>query len=93
MIIESTLSLMLVASHPAHMLVASDAVPPPGTSVRDIIAGAVLDHGLPCSQPLEAVRDETCSRPDEACWLLRCSEGRYRVTFKGDNGSVVVPLK
>jgi hypothetical protein len=61
-------------------------------SQADLVADAVRDRGHACARVVSAERDETASRPDEAVWLLTCSDGRYRVRFAGDTGPQVERL-
>lgn len=61
-------------------------------SAADQVAEAVRDRGHACAQVVSAERDEAASRPDEPVWILTCSDGRYRVRFKGDTGPQVEPL-
>jgi hypothetical protein len=68
----------------AHPLGAQDAV--------DTVADTVRDRGHPCAQAIAAERDEAASRPDEAVWILTCSDARYRVRFPGDTAPQVERL-
>ena len=56
------------------------------------VADAVRDRGFACKDVVSAERDAAASRPDEAVWILTCSDGRYRVRFKGDTGPQVEQL-
>jgi hypothetical protein len=56
------------------------------------LADAVRDRGHACAQVVSAERDEAASRPDEAVWILTCSDGRYRIRFAGDTGPQVERL-
>ncbi len=58
----------------------------------DLVADAVRDRGHACTKVVSAERDEAASRPDEAVWILTCSDGRYRVRFPGDTAPQVEPL-
>jgi hypothetical protein len=58
----------------------------------DTVADAVRDGGHACGEAVSAERDEAASRPDEAVWILTCSDGRYRVRFPGDTAPQVEPL-
>lgn len=57
-----------------------------------VVADAVRDRGHACTKVVSAERDEAASRPDEAVWILTCSDGRYRVRFPGDTAPQVEPL-
>jgi hypothetical protein len=59
---------------------------------KDTIADTVRDRGFRCERALSAERDQDQSRPDEAVWILRCSDGRYRVRYPGDTAPQVEPL-
>lgn len=58
----------------------------------DVVAVAIRDHGLACTNPTDAERDEEASSPDEQAWTISCDEGSYRVKFMGDTGAEVTPL-
>jgi hypothetical protein len=49
-----------------------------------VTAVAVRAQGFPCTEPVSAQRDPAASKPDEAAWVLACSDARYRVQFMGD---------
>ena len=50
----------------------------------EVAAVAVRAEGFPCAEPVSAQRDPAASKPDEAAWVLVCSDARYRVQFMGD---------
>ena len=58
----------------------------------DTVADAVRAGGHPCARAVAAERDAAASRPDEAVWILTCSDGRYRVRFPGDTAPQVEKL-
>ena len=58
----------------------------------DTVADAVRDRGYACERAVSAEPDQTASRPDEAVWILTCSNARYRVRFPGDTAPQVEPL-
>ena len=58
----------------------------------ETVADAVRDRGHPCAQAVSAERDAAASGPDEAVWILTCSDGRYRVRFPGDTAPQVERL-
>ena len=45
----------------------------------DSIAAQVRLQGLRCDAPLDATRDTTLSKPNEAVWVLKCANATYRV--------------
>ncbi len=49
-----------------------------------VAAVAVRAEGFPCAEPVSAQRDPAVSKPDEAAWVLVCSDASYRVQFMGD---------
>ena len=60
---------------------------------KDTLADTVRDRGFRCERAVSAEPDRAQSRPDEAVWLLRCSNGRYRVRYPGDTAPQVEPLE
>jgi hypothetical protein len=68
------------------------AGPATAQDAADTVADAVRDRGHPCAQAVSAERDQAASRPDEAVWILTCSDGRYRVRFPGDTAPQVERL-
>ena len=88
---------MAIGAHllqPAAMLLllGIQAAPVPAQDATDTVADAVRDRGHPCERAISAERDEAASRPDEAVWILTCSDGRYRVRFPGDTAPQVERL-
>ena len=59
----------------------------------DEIAAAVRVHGYACDHPQEFGPDPQISSPDEEGWIITCENGRYRVKFLGDTGSLVEPIE
>jgi hypothetical protein len=53
-------------------------------SAKDIIATTVRSLGHPCERPERAVRDTAASLPDQAAWILTCSNARYWVRYDND---------
>jgi hypothetical protein len=49
---------------------------------KDTLADTARDRGFRCERALS----------DEAVWILRCSNGRYRVRYPGDTAPQVEPL-
>ena len=58
----------------------------------DDIATTVRDQSHDCSEPKSAEKDAYLSKPDEAVWEIDGKEGRYRVTYPGDEPSRVERL-
>ena len=67
----------------------------PGTDeeVERTVADTVRDQGLPCAEVMAAHRDPAASRPDEAAWVLTCSDARYRVRYMGDRAPEIERLE
>jgi hypothetical protein len=49
-----------------------------------IIAAQVRTQGHPCDEPRRAERDVRASKPNQAVWLLTCSNATYVVTLVPD---------
>jgi hypothetical protein len=60
---------------------------------KDTLADTVRDRGFRCARAVSAEPDPAQSRPDEAVWILRCTDGRYRVRYPGDTAPQVEPLE
>jgi hypothetical protein len=58
-----------------------------------IIAAHIRTQGYACSQPISATRDRQASTPNEAVWVLRCQNARYRVRLVPDMGAQVTRLQ
>ena len=56
------------------------------------LADTVRDRGHPCDQVIKAEPDRSADRPDEAVWILTCSNARYRVRYPGDTAPQVERL-
>lgn len=80
-----SLSLPVLAGTSA---VAADPVPDIA-----VVAAAVRTHGMPCEQPQTLLADRQADTRLERAWILRCTEGTYRVVFQGDRGSKVDRLQ
>jgi hypothetical protein len=63
-----------------------------GEAPKEIIAAHIRQQGYRCDAPKIAKRDPHASRPDEAVWILTCSNARYRVRLIPDMAAVVEPL-
>ncbi len=58
-----------------------------------VTADKVRAQGFPCAEPVSAQRDPAASGPDEAVWILDCSDARYRVRLMGDMPAKVERLQ
>ena len=56
------------------------------------LADTVRDRGHACDKAISAERDRAADRPDEAVWILTCSNGRYRIRYPGDTAPQVEKL-
>ena len=74
------------------LLLAVVAVQAGAQDPKDTLADTVRDRGFRCERALSAEPDRAQSRPDEAVWILRCSNGRYRARYPGDTAPQVEPL-
>ena len=78
----------------AVMLSAGGAV---GTDAAEtdiaIVATAVRQRGYACDRPQSLRSDLQSSLPDRPAWIIDCEQGRFRVTFEGDTGARVTPLR
>ena len=61
-------------------------------SAKDIVATTVRSLGHPCEQPEREVRDEAASLPDQAAWILTCSNARYWVRYDNDEPAEIRQL-
>ncbi len=68
----SLTGLLLLAAH------AADETPP------EMLAAHIRRQGYRCDEPLSAVRDAERSKPDEAVWVLKCTNVTYRLTLIPD---------
>jgi hypothetical protein len=62
-------------------------------SAKDIVATTVRSLGHPCERPERAVRDEAASLPDQAAWILTCSNARYWVRYNNDEPAEIRRLE
>ncbi len=56
------------------------------------VAAAIREAGHPCVHVIQMDRLEQGAAEGFTAWDVRCNSGRFKVTFKGDTGSEVVPL-
>jgi len=62
----------------------------------DIAAGsaaaAIREAGYPCAHVIKTERSKEGTAEGFTVWKVRCNSGSFKVTFKGDTGSEVVPF-
>ncbi len=56
----------------------------------EIIAAQIRDQGYPCAKALSAERDG--ERSDDAVWILKCENAKYRVKLVPDMAAHVERL-
>jgi hypothetical protein len=59
----------------------------------EIIAAHIRTQGYACENALAAQRNRKASRPNETVWILRCSNGTYRVRLVPDMAASVELVK
>jgi hypothetical protein len=59
----------------------------------EIIAAHIRMQGYACDNALAAEHNVQASRPNEAIWMLRCSNGTYRVRLVPDLAAHVELIK
>lgn len=60
---------------------------------KDTIAAQIRMQGFACDKPQSAVRDAKRSKPDEAVWVLKCSNAAYRIRLIPDMAAKVQALQ
>lgn len=58
----------------------------------ETIAVQIREQGYACDKAESAKRDEALSKPDEAAWILKCSNATYRVRLVPDMAAKVEKL-
>src|SRR5262245_9992228 len=53
-------------------------------STAEMLADHIRRQGHRCDKALSAVRDAALSKPDEAVWVLKCTDVTYRLTLIQD---------
>jgi len=53
-------------------------------TAAEVLAGRLRSQGYACDRALSAERSVDASRPDEAAWVLKCSNGKYRMKLVPD---------
>src|SRR5262245_5639507 len=65
---------------------------PSGEDPRNILAAQLRDQGYACDQVQSAERDVQASTPDEAVWIVRCENAKYRMRLVPDMAAKVERL-
>jgi hypothetical protein len=71
---------------------AQNALPLIDETAKEVVAATVRSLGHPCDQPERAVHDTAASAPDQAVWLLDCTDARYRVRYDNDEPAKITRL-
>jgi hypothetical protein len=64
-----------------------------GEAPKDTIAAQIRMQGFACDKPQSAVRDARRSKPDEAVWVLKCTNAAYRIRLIPDMAAKIERLK
>ena len=56
------------------------------------VAAAIREAGYPCAHVISMERAIEGAKEGFTVWQVRCNSGNFKVTFKGDTGSEVVPV-
>ena len=74
-----------------HLVICLSAVstlqapaPAAGETSAQVLADQLRSQGYACDRVLGAERNVDVSRPDEAVWVLKCSNGKYRMRLVPD---------
>lgn len=63
---------------------------------EDVATGSVIaairEAGYPCAHVVNMERSTEGVSQGLTVWKVRCNSGQFKVIFKGDTGSEVVPL-
>jgi len=62
-------------------------------SPADVLAARVRDQGHRCDGPVNAERDPSRSKPDEAVWVLKCANATYRIRLDPDMAAHIERLE
>jgi len=62
---------------------ASTVTPP------EVLADQLRSQGFPCDRALSSEQDVEASRRDESVWVLKCTNGNYRVRLVPDMAAKV----
>jgi len=61
-----------------------NAVTPP-----EVLADQLRSQGFPCDRALSSEQDVEASKRDESVWVLKCTNGNYRVRLVPDMAAKV----
>jgi hypothetical protein len=75
---------LMAATLCAGEALAQHGAPSDEESAKNIVATTVRSLGHPCEHPERAERDPAMSAPDQAAWILECSNARYWVRYDND---------
>ncbi len=62
-------------------------------SPQDLLSTQLRDQGYPCERAIGARRDVKRSRPDQAVWVVTCSDATYRMRLTPDMAAHVQRLR
>jgi hypothetical protein len=85
-------ALWMIAAMLCAGAFAQEKMPADEESAKDIVADTVRSQGYPCDQSERATRDEAASLPDQAAWILECSNARYWVRYDNDEPAEIRQL-
>jgi hypothetical protein len=78
------------------LLAGSIFTAPAGAGEQEVMSGsvaaAIRQAGHPCAHVIQMDRMKEGAAEGFTTWDVRCNSGRFKVEFKGDTGSEVVPL-
>lgn len=61
----------------------------PAITPPEVLADQLRSQGYPCARALGSQRDGDISNRDESVWILRCTDGTYRVRLIPDMAAKV----
>ena len=62
-------------------------------TAAEMLSAQIRAQGYRCDAPPSAVRDTERSKPDEAVWVLKCTNATYRMTLIPDMASKIEQLE
>jgi hypothetical protein len=69
------------------------AVPQAAAQAAEFLSTQLRDQGYPCEHAINATRDARRSRPDQAVWVVTCSNATYRMRLTPDMAAHVERLR